>query len=818
MSIGRRFHETQDLDLPTVAQRMRADVAELKTDGQMPAHAVVSVRVDQKGAGTGSIEISVSGLRDAEVWCTPGVTEEHTRDGHWGGLTPIGRRINDALEEIHRAYNYDKSDSMTDYFDVRYYGSVTIRDEETQRWYAKQKACQQERAAANRAARQAADTLPLRATIVGDRSPRLVIADTTTGHVVATVDASHYSRELLTVSYVGYLLDAHGWEAVRYHRRSKANPTAYWSVRRAVNSNPIPTPVVEPVTEKGEQAPAAPAPGPLAEAAPPARTVQRQRGTSDQADGEGQADEYGATGPVKLDPADWSDLDPDHWAAHWVRNTHEMPEDDPARIWSQANAVLIAADYRHERREAPGSVDHTAQVVTTDARGNVADEAAELSRHATAVLAHRGAAIRSTYPHARPIVLDGSGLSGTRCETRCGALARWSVPHHASVAGAPSRLGYCSACLLAHAHPVTQVSAASPESVVPTDVAQPAKAVVVPDGEPVEPGEADNQAEFDGVTILHTAETGTLLLDDTQTPRPCDPFEVLAAAEQRWRLLPHDHDVLYLPYTRDRAARRYDINRAAELLRAAGAVVRISIDDTPRDPAEVAADRQDRSAERVAELRARGGRRLAASDAALNRSNQISERFAGGQPILNHHHSAPRARRDRARSDAAMDRSWELRRAAERDLAAADAAERHTSRRHCPQAIGRRIARNTAEEARIQRGLAGYQRRFRYPSGYRVEEHPAATGTYREQLLGQLQHVRAALAADRQALEDLQAAGAWCPVDPGTIKPGDAIRARGRWEKVTRVNRSTVSVATGYSWTDRVPFAEITGHRPASTG
>jgi hypothetical protein len=45
------------------------------------------VRVDQQGAGTGSIDITVSGLPDVEVWRTPGVTDVHSCSGHWGGFT-----------------------------------------------------------------------------------------------------------------------------------------------------------------------------------------------------------------------------------------------------------------------------------------------------------------------------------------------------------------------------------------------------------------------------------------------------------------------------------------------------------------------------------------------------------------------------------------------------------------------------------------------------------------------------------------------------------------------------------------------------------
>lgn len=786
MSTGRRYHETQRLTLPEIAQCIRADVAELKTNGQLPEHAVVSVRVDQKGTGSGSISIVVSGLCDAEVWRTPGVTEMDTQAGHWGGLTRLGQRITDLLEDLHHAYNYNNSDSMTDYFDVRYYGGVRICCEEDQRRGAQEKARQQQRAAANRAARQAADALPLRATIDGDRMPRLVITDARTGQEVATVPAQGYSREFLTASYVEYLLGTHGWDVVGYRRRSKANPVGYWTVRRpdetAAAQPAEPDPTSEPPSaEQGVD----PAEEPRAE------------------DHHAAAADEHVTAPAVLDPDNWADLDPEHWAARWVRNTQTMPADDPARIWSQATATLIAAGYRHERHDAPGHVDHVARLVTTDARTDVADEAAALSRQAAAVLDWIAASILDTDSGARPIVLDGTGLSGIRCETCCGVLARRSVLNLRAEDHTPSRSGYCSACLLAHAHPITP----TPADHIATE----------PTGDPdgPRPEETAESDEFEDVTILHTAETGTLLLG---TSKGDGSYAALTRAGQHWRGLRHGEyaGALYLPHTRDRAAKRSVINQAAEVLQAAGWTVQVRIDDTPRNPAAVAADRRQRSASRVERLRARAGSRAAAADAAYDRANQIGERFAGGQRILIGHHSEKRARRDRDRMHAAIDHSCELRGEAERHTAAADAAQLNAKRHESPQLISRRIERNKAEEARIQRLLDDHQRRFRYGTGYLViEEPPTATGAHREQVLGELAHVRAALAADRQALADLAATGAWRPIDPTTIRPGDLIRARGLWREVVRVNRTTVSVATGYTWTDRVRFAEITAHRSA---
>lgn len=64
--------------------------------------------------------------------------------------------------------------------------------------------------------------------------------------------------------------------------------------------------------------------------------------------------------------------------------------------------------------------------------------------------------------------------------------------------------------------------------------------------------------------------------------------------------------------------------------------------------------------------------------------------------------------------------------------------------------------------------------------------------------------------------EHLQAAetdGRWKPVDRASLSVGDLVKVRGQWRRIVRVNRTTVSVETGYSWTDRVPFEEIREHQ-----
>lgn len=49
------------------------------------------------------------------------------------------------------------------------------------------------------------------------------------------------------------------------------------------------------------------------------------------------------------------------------------------------------------------------------------------------------------------------------------------------------------------------------------------------------------------------------------------------------------------------------------------------------------------------------------------------------------------------------------------------------------------------------------------------------------------------------------------PRGQDTVK-GGAVKVSGQWREVVRVNAKTVSVATGYSWTERVLYAHIQDH------
>jgi len=86
-------------------------------------------------------------------------------------------------------------------------------------------------------------------------------------------------------------------------------------------------------------------------------------------------------------------------------------------------------------------------------------------------------------------------------------------------------------------------------------------------------------------------------------------------------------------------------------------------------------------------------------------ANQISERFAMGQPILVGHHSERKARRDQARMHSAMDNSVKSLAAVDYWNWKAEGVERHANRKSKPAVRARRIKTLLAELRDRQRGI-----------------------------------------------------------------------------------------------------------------
>jgi hypothetical protein len=315
------------------------------------------------------------------------------------------------------------------------------------------------------------------------------------------------------------------------------------------------------------------------------------------------------------------------------------------------------------------------------------------------------------------------------------------------------------------------------------------------------------------LTITHSFAEGTLI---EGMVRGDGSYEIVTGI-QGWKWF-RSLKTCGIIQSRDRISKSWLINAAAEKLRAAGFTVTVEVDDNPRPMAEREADRAAHMDERADMLAERAGRRGAESAAKLGRADQIAERFAGGQPILIGHHSENKARRDQDRIHNLTGQGLELRREAVRLADAAEGAADHMTHRENPMLVARRVEKLEADRRGVQRNLDGYTRNFRNGRGEIVSSDVTkpATGEWRERQLLVAADLDTQIAYWRAFLEQAKADGQYNPVDVAAIRPGDAIKAHGRWERVVKVNKATITVAVAPGWANKVKINEITEHRPAT--
>jgi hypothetical protein len=274
------------------------------------------------------------------------------------------------------------------------------------------------------------------------------------------------------------------------------------------------------------------------------------------------------------------------------------------------------------------------------------------------------------------------------------------------------------------------------------------------------------------------------------------------------------------PLTGPRPEQTYLIERTAEILREAGFDVAVSVDAAPRAMEEAEAERAERLEARAERLHGRAERLAGPSrTAAMTSLPTIAERRPFGQPILVGHHSERGARADQRRIESNMDKFVELAAESRQTESAAQAAERHMAHRENPRVTARRIERLEADKRRAEKYLAGWSERHLAGDGKRVlwtDTHAPAEGAYREQLLTQVEHLTEQLRYWREQLDQAKASGRYNPVELSEIHKGDLIRTRFGWKRVVRVNKKTVSVETGYSWTDKYEVTDILEHQSAA--
>ncbi|KPN46941.1 DUF3560 domain-containing protein [Mycobacterium intracellulare] len=316
------------------------------------------------------------------------------------------------------------------------------------------------------------------------------------------------------------------------------------------------------------------------------------------------------------------------------------------------------------------------------------------------------------------------------------------------------------------------------------------------------------------IEITHTAAEGTLVHG---TARGDGTNTILKASGFRWfRTL----GVWGIAGSRDRQPNRYKIERAADALRAAGHDVSVDVDDTHRPTAEAEADRAQRQAQRVEALNAKADRQSAAAEAAWEAEQRAVEALPpGGEPIKIGHHSERRHRNVIAHAHDATRRAIDATELANQANGRAEAAASTTAHRYNPVTVKNRIEKLEAEQRGDQRILDGHRRVVAHTATHEyVDEFGPATGPYRDQVIARMAQRENQIDYWNTIYAQLQASGVASTHSRANISKGDLIKYRGHWYPVVRANSKTVSVRLHEvaSWTDRIGYHEISGHRPAT--
>jgi hypothetical protein len=297
------------------------------------------------------------------------------------------------------------------------------------------------------------------------------------------------------------------------------------------------------------------------------------------------------------------------------------------------------------------------------------------------------------------------------------------------------------------------------------------------------------------ITITHTHAEGTLL----DGSRKGDGVWEIA----RQHGFAFSRNVgIYIRGSRDRVANRSRINGLAEALREAGHEVTVEIDDQHRDRATVLADQAERLDDRRDALTAKAERRASDEQALWDYSDRLVEHIPPGQPILVGHHSERGHRRTLERSQNAAFKAVAVGREAKVTALRAAAVGAAAAYSETPAVTARRVERLETEVRDLTRKIDGYTDKW-------GQKHESAEGDWYESLSARRGQIRDQLQHDRMTLARAMEEGRYTPWTAANIRPGDVVRVCGRWRKVVRVNKVTVSVETDYSWTDKVRYTEI---------
>ncbi|MEU0275551.1 DUF3560 domain-containing protein [Streptomyces sp. NPDC006307] len=294
------------------------------------------------------------------------------------------------------------------------------------------------------------------------------------------------------------------------------------------------------------------------------------------------------------------------------------------------------------------------------------------------------------------------------------------------------------------------------------------------------------------IVISHTPADGTLVDGDTE--KGDGTGDILKRYGFRWfrSLRQYGH-----PQSRDRAPRVVAIEAAADELRAAGHTVTVEIAEEVRPNDVVRADKHERLEDRRAALGAKQEKLTQEAEALRRRSDAMVEHLPLGQPVM----PGPRGRAHRRLLERSVDtaiRSAQTADAARRMPSRIEGSRRAEAYKELPDVTARRVDRLEADKRSLERRMASLSR------------HPETDSPrLRRQYEGELKVLEERIAGDRAVLETARQAGAFGRYSKENVHRDDQVKIRGQWRTVVRANGKTVSVTTGYSWTDRYGWEEV---------
>ncbi len=114
-----------------IAKDVRNDLKEAQAKGYLPKHLKFSVTVD-KGSLTSSIKVDIQGASDEQIY-----SAEKNDWGH-AKFSDEAKELQNRVEGIAKAYNQSRTNSQVDYFQETYYSRVTLEDEHSAKYRAKE--------------------------------------------------------------------------------------------------------------------------------------------------------------------------------------------------------------------------------------------------------------------------------------------------------------------------------------------------------------------------------------------------------------------------------------------------------------------------------------------------------------------------------------------------------------------------------------------------------------------------------------------------------------------------------------------------------